>query len=159
MYSPHNVALVVISEGTGGTTEQQVTYLDGVFLDEDRGLETNKSRLDINKVGLWPKDFITLYVPLEQVKATGAENGKPRKYIPVYEYNQKEDKSGFWTVFISGRMSTQDCFFVKGKISPGNLLDYSTLRKNGYPCFRVTSIMVRDYGITIKPYLQIGADE
>lgn len=149
MYNPHFVTLVLVSEGQQGTTEQAVTYLDGVFLDEHEGGS-------VNKAGIETKDNATLYIPLSQVKATSADTHRSQQYVPAYEYSQKQSKSNFWTVFSGGKLSSQDCFFVKGKVSPTNLLDYAALRKAGAPVFRVTSVTPRDYGIRINPYVEVG---
>lgn len=149
MYSPHTVSLIVVSEGQGGTTEQSVTYLEGVFLDVHEGGA-------VNKAGVQTADNATLYIPLNQVRATGAETHRERKYISAYEYSQKQSKSNFWTVFSGGKLSAQDCFFVKGRVNPGNLLDYASLRKAGATVFRVSSVTPRDYGLRIEPFLEVG---
>lgn len=149
MYNPHTVTLVIVSEGQAGTTEQSVTFLEGVLLDEHQGGVVNKS-------GITTSDNATLYIPLNQVKATGAETHRTRQYCPAYEYSQKANKSNFWTVFGGGKLSAQDCFYIKGKASPGTLLDYAALRKAGASVFRVSSVTPRDYGIRIEPFLEVG---
>lgn len=149
MYNPHTVSLVIVSEGQNGTTEQAVTYLEGVFLDEHQGGA-------VNKAGITTNDNCTLYIPLSQVKAISADTHRAQQYVPAYEYSQKQSKTNFWTVFSGGKLSSQDCFFVKGIISPTNLLDYAALRKAGASVFRVSSVTPRDYGIRINPYLEVG---
>lgn len=156
MYNPHTVSLVTVTEGRDGTTEQAVTYLEGVFLDDSHGTMVNKSRLDVNMVGLYPKDEATLYIPLKQVKATDAETGKLKKYCEVYEYDQKEDKENYWTAFPGGKISSRDCFFVKGKVNPSTMLDYAAMNRAGMPVYHTSSVIMRDYGISIDPYLQVG---
>ena len=135
MYTPHIVTVVNMIVGDDYTATYEATVLSGVFLD------TTASRGASNSAQTSPQDTATLYIPFN-VEAYSAKTGSVQVYVKPHAYEQKADKSGFWTLREASDSSATPCWFAKGIAAAD---EYAEMRKNG-DCWAVTAVRTLDFG-------------
>lgn len=145
---PHTVSLYNVTVDIDKTaikevTTRNVTLLKGVFLDASKGVNVRTS-------GLEGADAVTLYIPSD-VTALDPETGQKRHYAGPWEYFQAEDKSGLWTLSISGKAG--ESYFVKGEVVRPDL-DREKLEGMVDDVYSVTKVDEKDYGWL--PHFEVG---
>ena len=135
MYTPHTVTLVNVDDGIANAV-----ILKGVFLDLSK-------RSNVNRSGLSDADRATLFIPF------GLHSSKD--YLPPKEYARQADKSGFWTLRDDGEDSGADCYFIKGAQTE-DLAPFSTAVEAHDFVFRVSSVDLRDFGMTAMQHWMVG---
>lgn len=143
MYTPHTVTVYNFDD----SDNPNITILEGVFLDISEGENIMKS-------GLENADKVTLYIPLS-IKGINAQTGQEQQYLPVKEYERKEDKAGFWTIGKHGKGAGNDCFFIKDKVIEPEM-SYSELNDFYDFCYNVSTVDLRDFGSPDMHHLQVG---
>lgn len=114
---------------------RQATVLHGVLLDASKAVNVRTS-------GLEGADAVNLYIPLD-VEAVAPESEQKRVYVEPWEYFRATDKSGLWTLSISGKAG--ESYFVKGEIVREDL-DRDKLEAMVDDCYTVTKVDEKDFG-------------
>jgi hypothetical protein len=147
MYTPHMVTLYnvfhTIDESTfEETTETHITILEGVFLDQSKGVNVRES-------GLESADAATLYIPFS-VHATDGLTGNEKRFAEPVEFVKAADKTGLWTLE-PGR----NTFFIKGSVvAPGETEMHTQLGHDGV--YTVTKVDAKDYGSPSMRHWEVG---
>lgn len=147
MYTPHTVTLynvqVEIDFATmKETSKNYITVLDGVFLDESKGVNVRES-------GLESADAAILYIPFG-VKATDPETGNEKVYAEWDDFAREEDKSGIWTLD-TGR----NTHFIRGTVvEPETSIAILQVTHDGV--YTVTKVDAKNYGSKIMRHWEVG---
>lgn len=147
MYTPHTVTLYnvfhTVDESTfEETTETYITILEGVFLDQSKGVNVRES-------GLEGADAATLYVPFS-VRATDGMTGDAKRFVEPVEFVNAVDKSGLWTLD-TGR----NTYFIKGiVVAPKQSELLTQLSHDGV--YNVTKVDAKDYGSPSMQHWEVG---
>jgi hypothetical protein len=147
MYTPHMVTLYnvfhTVDESTfEESTETYITILEGVFLDQSKGVNVRES-------GLESADAATLYIPFS-VHATDGLTGNEKRFAEPVEFVKAADKTGLWTLE-PGR----NTFFIKGGVvAPGETEMHTQLGHDGV--YTVTKVDAKDYGSPSMQHWEVG---
>ena len=147
MYTPHTVTLYnvfhTVDESTfKETTETHITILEGVFLDQSKGVNVRES-------GLEGADAATLYIPFS-VRANDGLTGNEKRFAEPMEFVKAADKTGLWTLE-PGR----NTFFIKGiVVAPGETEMHTQLSHDGV--YTVTKVDAKDYGAPSMRHWEVG---
>jgi hypothetical protein len=147
MYTPHTVTLYnvfhTVDESTfEESTETHITILEGVFLDQSKGVNVRES-------GLEGADAATLYIPFT-VRATDGLTGNEKRFAEPMEFVKAADKTGLWTLE-PGR----NTFFIKGiVVAPGETEMHTQLSHDGV--YTVTKVDAKDYGSPSMQHWEVG---
>lgn len=147
MYTPHTVTLYnvfhTVDESTfEESTETHITILEGVFLDQSKGVNVRES-------GLEGADAATLYIPFS-VRANDGLTGNEKRFAEPMEFVKAADKTGLWTLE-PGR----NTFFIKGiVVAPGETEMHTQLSHDGV--FAVTKVDAKDYGSPSMQHWEVG---
>lgn len=147
MYTPHTVTLYNVfhdtDEGTfEETTQTFITILEGVFLDQSKGVNVKES-------GLEGADAATLFIPFS-VYATDGMTGYAKRFVEPVEFRNAADKSELWTLD-AGR----NTYFIKGiVVAPGQTELLTQLSHDGV--YTVTKVDAKDYGSPSMQHWEVG---
>lgn len=106
---PHTVTFYIVmseedpAQGFRPVSTNYITVLDGVFFQDSKASNVNKS-------GIAGADAVNLYIPFSTPAIDGV-TGKEKRYVGPVEFWNALDRSEIWTISVS-----RDCFFVKGKV-------------------------------------------
>lgn len=145
---PHTVTIYnVTSEIDKSTlTEKLVnhmTILRGVLLDASKASNVTRS-------GLEGADAVNLYIPFS-VNAVDGVTGQKKQYISPMEFWCMEDKSGYWTLSVTGHGGKT--IFVKGEVVEPDLTEEKiSLAYDGV--YNVTKLDEKDFGGL--PHFEVG---
>lgn len=137
---PHTVTIYnVTSEIDKATlTEKLVnhmTILRGVLLDASKAVNVTRS-------GLEGADAVNLYIPFS-VNAVDGLTGQKKRYAPPMEFWRMEDKSGYWTLSVTGHGGKT--IFVKDEVVEPDLTEEQiSLAYDGV--YNVTKVDEKDFG-------------
>lgn len=137
---PHTVTIYnVTSEIDKATlTERLVnhmTILRGVLLDASKAVNVTRS-------GLEGADAVNLYIPFS-VNAVDGVTGQKKRYAPPMEFWRMEDKSGYWTLSVTGHGGKT--IFVKDEVVEPDLTEEQiSLAYDGV--YNVTKVDEKDFG-------------
>ena len=149
MFAPHTVTLYNAAK-TPHTFV--ITLLEGVFLDAGLGKSTLGKKAQLLTTGLSIHEDAALFIPFD-CKAVNALTGQPQQFIAPKIFNSLDDPSGAWTVGLRGQGT--GCFFVKGSvIFPDS--DFHALCQHCDDVFRVSSVLVRDFGSRCLHHWKVG---
>lgn len=145
---PHTVTIYnVTSEIDKNTlTEKLVnhmTILGGVLLDASKAANVTRS-------GLEGADAVNLYIPFS-VNAVDGVTGLEKQYISPMEFWRMEDKSGYWTLSVTGHGGKT--IFVNGEVVEPDLTEEKiSLAYDGV--YNVTKVDEKDFGGL--PHFEVG---
>lgn len=145
---PHTVTIYnVTSEIDKDTlTEKLVnhmTILRGVLLDASKAANVTRS-------GLEGADAVNLYIPFS-VNAVDGVTGHEKKYATPMEFWRMEDKSGHWTLSVTGHGGKT--IFIKGEVVEPDLTEEKiSLAYDGV--YNVTKVDEKDFGGL--PHFEVG---
>lgn len=145
---PHTVTIYnVTSEVDPGTLGEKltnyITILCGVLLDASKAANVNKS-------GLEGADSVNLYIPFS-VNAVDGVTGQKKQYAPPMEFWRMEDKSGHWTLSVTGHGGKT--IFVNGEVVEPYLTEEKiSLAYDGV--YNVTKVDEKDFGGL--PHFEVG---
>lgn len=144
---PHTVTVYNIERNIDPSifkeeTHLYVTILRGVLLQASKGVNVRES-------GLEGADAVNLYIPFG-VDAVDGTTGKPKKYIGPKEFWATEDKSGLWTLSITGNGG--ETIFVKGEY----VTDDEALISYHDDCYNLTKVDMMDYGSPDMQHFECG---
>lgn len=145
---PHTVTIYnVTSEIDKNTlTEKLVnhmTILRGVLLDASKAANVTRS-------GLEGADAVNLYIPFS-VNAVDGVTGLEKQYISPMEFWRMEDKSGYWTLSVTGHGGKT--IFVNGEVVEPDLTEEKiSLAYDGV--YNVTKVDEKDFGGL--PHFEVG---
>lgn len=131
---PHTVTVYLPGDEDPVTFKKitHITVLEGVFYDSSKAVNVRES-------GLTNADSVNMLIPF-YVKATNGETGEEQTYLPPKEYDTAMDKEKHWTI-----RSSDDCFFVKGKVvRPG--LSFQEINAAFDNVHRVNVVDEKDFG-------------
>lgn len=112
-----------------------ITILHGVLLDASKGANVVKS-------GLEGADAVNLYIPFS-VNAVDGVMGQEKQYISPMEFWRMEDKSGHWTLSVTGHGGKT--IFVKGEVVEPNLTE-EQISIAFDDVYNVTKVDEKDFG-------------
>lgn len=112
-----------------------ITILHGVLLDSSKGANVVKS-------GLEGADAVNLYIPFS-VNAVDGVTGQDKQYISPMEFWRMEDKSGHWTLSVTGHGGKT--IFVKGEVVEPNLTE-EQISIAFDDVYNVTKVDEKDFG-------------
>lgn len=145
---PHTVTIYnVTSEVDPGTLGENltnyITILRGVLLDASKASNVSRS-------GLEGADAVNLYIPLSAVAVDGI-TGQKKQYSPPMEFWRMEDKSGHWTLSVTGHGGKT--IFIKGEVVEPDLTEEKiSLAYDGV--YNVTKVDEKDFGGL--PHFEVG---
>lgn len=145
---PHTVTIYnVTSEIDHGTLGEKITnhitILRGVLLDASKAANVTRS-------GLEGADAVNLYIPFS-VNAVDGVTGQEKQYVPPMEFWRMEDKSGHWTLSVTGHGGKT--IFVKGEVAEPDLTEEQiSLTYDGV--YNVTKVDEKDFGRL--PHFEVG---
>ena len=148
MYNPHTVTLYNVTVETDPQTfddvsRNNITILNGVFLDASKAVNVNKS-------GLEGADAVNLYIPFN-VSATDPTTGAEKTFVGPMEYWRAADKSGLWTL-----STDRNTFFVKGvAVEADKSEEAINLLYDGV--YTVTKVDTKDFGSAHMQHWEVGA--
>ena len=137
---PHTVTVYnVTSEIDHGTLGEKltnhITILRGVLLDDSKAVNVNRS-------GLEGADSVNLYIPFS-VNAVDVVTGLKKQYAPPMEFWRMDDKSGHWTLSVTGHGGKT--IFVKGEVVEPDLAEEQiSLAYDGV--YNITKVDKKDFG-------------
>lgn len=137
---PHTVTIYnVTSEIDHGTLGEKltnhITILRGVLLDASKAANVTRS-------GLEGADAVNLYIPF-YVSAVDGVTGQEKQYAPPMEFWRMDDKSGHWTLSVTGYGGKT--IFVKGEVVEPDLTEEKiSLAYDGV--YNVTKVDEKDFG-------------
>lgn len=137
---PHTVTIYNVSTEVDKTTLTEkitnyITVLRGVLLDASKAANVRTS-------GLEGADSVNLYIPFS-VTAVDGLSGKEKKYIGPMEFWRMEDKSGHWTLSVTGHGGKT--IFVKGEVVEPDL-DEQKISLAYDDVYNVTKVDEKDFG-------------
>lgn len=145
---PHTVTIYNVTSEIDKTTLTEklvnhITVLYGVLLDASKAANVRTS-------GLEGADSVNLYIPFS-VSAMDGVTGQEKQYAPAMEFWRMEDKSGHWTLSVTGHGGKT--FFVKGEVvEPDLTVEKLSLAYDGV--YNVTKVDEKDFG-SLK-HFQVG---
>lgn len=145
---PHTVTIYnVTSEIDHGTLGEKltnhITILRGVLLDASKAANVTRS-------GLEGADSVNLYIPF-YVNAVDGVTGQEKQYATPMEFWRMEDKSGHWTLSVTGHGGKT--IFVKGEVVEPDLTEEKIgLAYDGV--YNVTKVDEKDFGGL--PHFEVG---
>lgn len=145
---PHTVTIYnVTSEVDHGTLGEKltnyITILRGVLLDSSKAANVNKS-------GLEGADSVNLYIPFS-ANALDGVTGQKKQYSPPMDFWRMEDKSGHWTLSVTGHGGKT--IFVNGEVVEPDLTEEKiSLAYDGV--YNVTKVDEKDFGGL--PHFEVG---
>lgn len=147
MYAPHTVTVYNSVNETDPATFKEVsrlyvTILRGVMLQASKGVNVRES-------GLEGADAVNLYIPFN-VEAVDGMTGKPKTYAGPQAFFNAADKSGLWTLSVSGNGGTT--FFVKGEF----VTDNETVALAHDDCYNLTKVDMKDFGSPDMQHFECG---
>ena len=120
-----------------------ITILRGVLLDASKAANVARS-------GLEGADAVNLYIPFS-VNAVDGVTGQKKRYAPPMEFWRMEDKSGYWTLSVTGHGGKT--IFVKGEVVEPDLTEEKiSMAYDGVD--NVTKVDEKDFG-SLK-HFQVG---
>ena len=120
-----------------------ITILRGVLLDASKAANVARS-------GLEGADAVNLYIPFS-VNAVDGVTGQKKRYAPPMEFWRMEDKSGYWTLSVTGHGGKT--IFVKGEVVEPDLTEEKiSMAYDGV--YNVTKVDEKDFG-SLK-HFQVG---
>lgn len=147
MYAPHTITVYnVVRETDPATFEENTnlyaTILHGVMLQASKAVNVMES-------GLEGADAVNLYIPFS-VKAVDGTTGKAKAYAPPQAFFAAEDRSGLWTLSVTGNGGVT--FFVKGEFVTDK--ENVALAQDG--CYNVTKVDEKDFGSKDMQHWEVG---
>lgn len=145
---PHTVTIYnVTSEIDHGALSEKltnhITILRGVLLDASKAVNVTRS-------GLEGADAVNLYIPFSASAVDGV-TGQEKQYAPPMEFWRMEDKSGHWTLSVTGHGGKT--IFVKGEVVEPDLTEEKiSLSYDGV--YNVTKVDEKDFGGL--PHFEVG---
>lgn len=144
MTLPHTVTVYNVVTTTDASTydeatENNITILRGVLVDEVKGRNVRES-------GLVGADAVTLHIPRE-IEAV-APDGTAKQYLDPVAYWAAADKTAYWTLSVDN-----GTFFVKGEVvEPTASEEAINLAHDGV--YTVTKVDNKDFGGL--PHWEVG---
>lgn len=143
MYLPHTVTLYNIREDPETFARStNITILRGVFLDESKASNVNRS-------GLEGADAANLYIPFN-VSAEAVATGCKQSFVMPVVYNTADDIGAVWTL-----TPEDECFFVKGEIVETDQ-DFQYINAHHSGVYRVTKVDTKDFGTPDMRHWEVG---
>lgn len=145
---PHTVTIYNVTSEIDKTTLTEklvnhITILRGVLLDASKAANVARS-------GLEGADAVNLYIPFS-VNAVDGVTGQKKRYAPPMEFWRMEDKSGYWTLSVTGHGGKT--IFVKGEVVEPDLTEEKiSMAYDGV--YNVTKVDEKDFG-SLK-HFQVG---
>lgn len=145
---PHTVTIYNVTSEIDKTTLTEklvnhITVLHGVLMDASKAANVRTS-------GLEGADSVNLYIPFS-VAAVDGVTGHEKQYATPMEFWRMEDKSGHWTLSVTGHGGKT--FFVKGEVvEPELTVEKLSLAYDGV--YNVTKVDEKDFG-SLK-HFQVG---
>lgn len=145
---PHTVTIYNVTSEIDKTTLAEklvnhMTFLRGVLLDASKAANVRTS-------GLEGADSVNLYIPFS-VAAVDGVTGNEKQYISPMEFWRMEDKSGCWTLSVTGHGGKT--IFVKGEVVEPDLTEEQiSLTYDGV--YNVTKVDEKDFGRL--PHFEVG---
>lgn len=145
---PHTVTIYNVSTKVNPETLKEelfnyITVLHGVLLDASKAVNVRES-------GLEGADDVNLYIPFS-VNAVDGVTGQKKQYAPPMEFWRMEDKTGYWTLSVTGHGGKT--IFVKGEVVEPDLSEEKiSLAYDGV--YNVTKVDEKDFGGL--PHFEIG---
>lgn len=145
---PHTVTIYNVTSEIDKTTLTEklvnhMTILRGVLLDASKAANVRTS-------GLEGADSVNLYIPFS-VDAVDGVTGQEKQYAPPMEFWRMEDKSGHWTLSVTGHGGKT--IFVKGEVVEPDLTEEKiSLAYDGV--YNVTKADEKDFGWL--PHFEVG---
>lgn len=145
---PHTVTIYNVTSEIDKTTLAEklvnhITVLHGVLLDASKAANVRTS-------GMEGADSVNLYIPFSVVAVDGV-TGQEKQYATPMEFWRMEDKSGHWTLSVTGHGGKT--FFVKGEVvEPALTVEKLSLAYDGV--YNVTKVDEKDFG-SLK-HFQVG---
>lgn len=112
-----------------------ITIIRGVLLDASKGANVTRS-------GLESADAVNLYIPLSAVAVDGV-TGLEKQYAPPMDFWRMEDKSGHWTLSVTGHGGKT--IFVKGEVVEPELSE-EQISLAYDDVYNVTKVDLKDFG-------------
>lgn len=137
---PHTVTIYNVTSEIDKTTLTErlvnhMTILRGVLLDASKAVNVTRS-------GLEGADAVNLYIPFS-VNAVDGLTGQKKRYAPPMEFWRMEDKSGYWTLSVTGHGGKT--IFVKDEVVEPDLTEEQiSLAYDGV--YNVTKVDEKDFG-------------
>lgn len=139
----YNVTSEIDPVTLGEKLTNHITILRGVLLDASKAANVARS-------GLEGADAVNLYIPFS-VNAVDGVTGRKKKYAPPMEFWRMEDKSGNWTLSVTGHGGKT--IFVKGEVVEPDLTEEKiSMAYDGV--YNVTKVDEKDFG-SLK-HFQVG---
>lgn len=147
MYTPHtvtvyNVSVEIDPDTMKETTQNHITILRGVFLDESKGANVRAS-------GLVGADAAILYIPFS-VDATDGFSGAVKRFVPWNEFIKAQDKSALWTLDVG-----RNTYFAKGEVVDKDA-SVSRLEMTTSGVYMVSKVDEKDYGSQPMWHWEVG---
>lgn len=145
---PHTVTIYNVTSEIDKTTLTEklvnhMTILRGVLLDASKAANVTRS-------GLEGADAVNLYIPFS-VNAVDGVTGREKQYISPMEFWRMDDKSGHWTLSVTGHGGKT--IFVKGEVVEPDLTEEKiSLAYDGV--YNVTKVDEKDFGGL--PHFEVG---
>lgn len=145
---PHTVTIYNVTSEIDKTTLTEklvnhITVLYGVLLDASKAANVRTS-------GMEGADSVNLYIPFS-VAAVDGVTGQEKQYIPPMEFWRMDDKSGHWTLSVTGHGGKT--IFVKGEVVEPDLTEEQiSLTYDGV--YNVTKVDEKDFGGL--PHFEVG---
>lgn len=147
MYAPHTVTIYNSVKETDPATFKDVTKLYVTIL---RGVLCEASKgANVRKTGLEGADAVNLYIPFS-VEAIEGATGKPKKYVGPQEFYRATDKTGLWTLSVSGNGGVT--FFIKGEF----ITDKEDVALSQDNCWNLTKVDAMDFGSEDMQHWECG---
>lgn len=137
---PHTVTIYNVTSEIDKTTLTEklvnhMTILRGVLLDASKAVNVTRS-------GLEGADAVNLYIPFS-VNAVDGVTGQKKRYAPPMEFWRMEDKSGYWTLSVTGHGGKT--IFVKDEVVEPDLTEEQiSLAYDGV--YNITKVDKKDFG-------------
>ena len=103
----------------------------------------------MRKTGLEGADAVNLYIPFS-VEAIDGSTGKPKKYVGPQEFYRATDKTGLWTLSVSGNGGVT--FFIKGEF----ITDKEDVALSQDNCWNLTKVDAMDFGSKDMQHWECG---
>lgn len=145
---PHTVTIYNVTSEIDKTTLTEnlvnhMTILRGVMLDASKASNVTRS-------GLEGADAVNLYIPFS-VNAVDGVTGQKKQYAPPMEYWRMDDKSGHWTLSVTGHGGKT--IFVKGEVVDPELSE-EQISLAYDDVYNVTKVDMKDFGGL--PHFEVG---
>ena len=156
MFAPHTVTLynAVRNRSFDALPALSITVLNGVFLDMGLSKSAWGRKSDLNQTGLDIQEDAALFIPFS-CSAVNALTGQPQTFVTPEAFDLLDDHSQVWTAGLRGQGSGTDCFFVKNRVVLPDA-SFLTLCQNFHGVFRVSSVLVRDFGSPSMRHWKVG---